>query len=254
MLLIAKAFWCILLGILELAFVIVAMSLGSSGGREALSLSEAEGQLGASASSLFESLPFFRSGRFASKSVASIERILSDWVLSKSRLLVLLFAKAFRSITRFSKTILFSSRELRVLKVSNDSSYEACLSCFSVCWLIGGGEADIGWLWEIWESSELELLSESEVCESQVLHSIAYLLLKEFRNVMLANWQARHGAPVVFHESCWVQPRHFVGHMILSVAFRKEHVMQKVRNEETLIGWLDRHLQKYVACLHICLV
>jgi len=74
------------------------MSLGSSGGREALSLSEAEGQLGASASSLFESLPFFRSGRFASKSVASIERILSDWVLSKSSLLVRFLPRLMRGL------------------------------------------------------------------------------------------------------------------------------------------------------------
>jgi|GWRWMinimDraft_5_1066013.scaffolds.fasta_scaffold62329_1 hypothetical protein len=78
---------------LELAVIIVLMSIGSSGGLEALLSSEAEEPMGSTSGSLFESLPFFQCKLFVS--VASIKIVLSDWVLSKFRLLTLLFPKAF---------------------------------------------------------------------------------------------------------------------------------------------------------------
>jgi len=102
--------------------------------------------------------------------------------------LKLWFAKEFLSITKFSKTNLFSSGELRDLMVSSASSYDACLICFNVCWLIGGRDMEVNWLGGNRVSSQL--LSESDVWGSQVLHNIVSLLLKELQNLMLANWQA----------------------------------------------------------------
>ena len=128
--------------------------------------------------------------------------MLSDKMLSRSRLLVEASLNSCRSIAKLSNTNLFSSGEHLVRITFIESSIAACLSFFNCSGLEGEAKVDKDGLGKVSGLSDMELVSESWSIGNQTFCRTEYLLAKGFRCTILANWQAKHGVSSLFQDAC----------------------------------------------------